>query len=411
MKMLIALTFALSCFMSAAADVPHTKNGHHQQNVPSFIAYRNMDFDFGTVPEGEVIEYVFYFKNSGNEALIINDASPACGCTKAYWSKEPVQPGMSGSIKVVFNTKGKSGRQNQKIYVYSNGEKEAQILSITGIVAAKAATTGSTQSRTSSALHVTPIAHNDLKEEELKGSVRRVTATMFEADEKTGVISKKPYLKIIKNFNKDGFLTSAEEYNNKGKKVSKTESVFLTDGRKKENKEVNYDEDGEADFYVLTNYNSIGQQVVIITYYPDENLKAKVEMKYDKRGNVIEKWHGMTEAERAKDFEKMEYDDKDNIVKLTKKDGDGTTVYVYKYGYDARGNKLSEQVWKNNNEEEKYTYKWDSVGNLTESNEFVKGKVYTTKYEYDSAGNTVKKTLFSDNKTLGYVMCVYEYYN
>ena len=44
---------------------------------------------------------------SGNEPLIISNAKGSCGCTVPQWPKDPIKPGDSGEIKVVYNSKNK----------------------------------------------------------------------------------------------------------------------------------------------------------------------------------------------------------------------------------------------------------------------------------------------------------------
>lgn len=77
-------------------------------------------FNFGTKMQGEKIEFSFRFKNTGNNPLIIFDASASCGCTVPEKPAEPIKPGESGFIKVVFDSKGKSDHQIKDVTVTSN---------------------------------------------------------------------------------------------------------------------------------------------------------------------------------------------------------------------------------------------------------------------------------------------------
>ena len=43
-----------------------------------------------------------------------------CGCTAPEWPREPIAPGKTAKIKVVFNSAGKMGMQNKVITVMSN---------------------------------------------------------------------------------------------------------------------------------------------------------------------------------------------------------------------------------------------------------------------------------------------------
>ena len=124
---------------ATAAKAPAKKSG------PMF-EFRGGDVhDFGEVPEGPAAEYVFEFKNVGNEPLIIQNANASCGCTTPEWPKEPILPGKTGKIKVSFNTAGRGGQPFDKsIFLTSNAvsDKERYELHIKGTVKAKPAAPG-----------------------------------------------------------------------------------------------------------------------------------------------------------------------------------------------------------------------------------------------------------------------------
>ena len=84
------------------------------------IEFEEEVFDFGNITEGDIVEHVFKFKNTGKNPLIINHAKGSCGCTVPEWPREPIIPGGEGEIKVKFNSKGKSGEQDKTITVAAN---------------------------------------------------------------------------------------------------------------------------------------------------------------------------------------------------------------------------------------------------------------------------------------------------
>lgn len=101
-----------------------------------------MDFadtvhDFGTVHEGEIMQYDFKFKNNGPTPLVIGSAGGSCGCTVAEYPHEPVQPGQEGIMKVKFNTEGKTGYQEKSVTISSNANRGLRLLLIKAQVAAK----------------------------------------------------------------------------------------------------------------------------------------------------------------------------------------------------------------------------------------------------------------------------------
>ncbi len=98
------------------------------------IEFEEDVYDFGTVEDGEKVEHVYKFKNSGENPLIISDAKGSCGCTVPDWPKDPIAPGESGEMKVVFNTKGKPGKQTKQVTVKANTNPPTTIIKITGEV-------------------------------------------------------------------------------------------------------------------------------------------------------------------------------------------------------------------------------------------------------------------------------------
>lgn len=76
--------------------------------------------DFGTIKDGDVVEHVFTFVNTGEAPLIITDAKATCGCTVPEKPTQPIAVGETGEIKVRFNSKGKPGIQNKTVTLTAN---------------------------------------------------------------------------------------------------------------------------------------------------------------------------------------------------------------------------------------------------------------------------------------------------
>jgi hypothetical protein len=82
--------------------------------------FESVDHDFGTVNEGQKVNYSYKFKNTGQAPLIVQNAAPSCGCTVPSWSKEPIPVGGTGFVTAEFDTNGKSGIQNKTVTVTAN---------------------------------------------------------------------------------------------------------------------------------------------------------------------------------------------------------------------------------------------------------------------------------------------------
>ncbi len=96
------------------------------------LVFDNEVHDFGTVPEGPAADYEFKFKNTGKEPINLQTVNASCGCTTPSWSKEPVLPGKTGSIKASYATQGRPGGFTKSITVVSNAG--TKVLTIKGTV-------------------------------------------------------------------------------------------------------------------------------------------------------------------------------------------------------------------------------------------------------------------------------------
>ena len=98
------------------------------------ITFEKTEYDFGSVKEGDIVDYTFKFKNTGNFPLIINKATATCGCTVPEWPKKPVAVGASGEIRVKFNSKNRKNLQTKYVNINANTKPEVTRLKITGNV-------------------------------------------------------------------------------------------------------------------------------------------------------------------------------------------------------------------------------------------------------------------------------------
>jgi hypothetical protein len=139
MKKLFILAVSMTLAMSAATaqtTPAATKSASSKKATTAgpVITFAEKSHDFGKINQGDVVEYTFKFKNTGNQPLVLSNVSATCGCTVPEWPKEPIAPGKSGSIKATFNSAGKLGQQNKVITVESNATNSpAQVSIITDI--------------------------------------------------------------------------------------------------------------------------------------------------------------------------------------------------------------------------------------------------------------------------------------
>lgn len=102
--------------------------------TPKF-EFETEEYNFGTIVEGDVVNYTFKFKNIGDAPLIISSAKASCGCTAPdVPENKPIAPGATDEIAVTFKSTGKSGKQRKSVTIYSNVEGGSTKIWLTGQV-------------------------------------------------------------------------------------------------------------------------------------------------------------------------------------------------------------------------------------------------------------------------------------
>jgi hypothetical protein len=118
---------------SPAAPVPETK----PEGALPAMEFDRVEHDFGTITEGDVVEYTYSFKNTGDAPLIIQGAQGSCGCTVPDWTKEPIAVGATGFVKAKFDSNGKPNIQNKTVTVTANTWPKQTVLRFKAMVTPK----------------------------------------------------------------------------------------------------------------------------------------------------------------------------------------------------------------------------------------------------------------------------------
>ncbi len=95
------------------------------------MTFDKLSHDFGTIDEGEVVETVFTFTNTGSSDLIILNARGSCGCTVPEYPKDqPIAPGDSAKVTVKFDSNNKPNANNRSVTFTTNTEKGREVVQI-----------------------------------------------------------------------------------------------------------------------------------------------------------------------------------------------------------------------------------------------------------------------------------------
>ncbi|MBA9072181.1 hypothetical protein GGR22_000307 [Flavobacterium gossypii] len=144
-----SLVLTVSCKDNAsskveASNVQETAMREESTGKVPVMSFTEKEFDFGTIKEGDKVEHVFTFTNTGDADLIIADAKGSCGCTVPVFKKEPIKPGETSTMKVTFDSTGKPGKQQKSVNITANTASGNELLTIKAEVTPKAGGIGVT---------------------------------------------------------------------------------------------------------------------------------------------------------------------------------------------------------------------------------------------------------------------------
>jgi len=107
---------------SSKEEIAQTTTGQ------AVMLFDTLIHDFGTIIEGEQVVCYFDYRNEGEADLLISSVEATCGCTTPDWSREPLGPGETASLAIIFDASGRSGTQRKLVTVRSNaGEQEIRL--------------------------------------------------------------------------------------------------------------------------------------------------------------------------------------------------------------------------------------------------------------------------------------------
>ena len=232
-----------------------------------------------------------------------------------------------------------------------------------------------------SACSRTAIVQNDREEMGLKGAVRSVTITGYEALYMDSAIVKDNlwYTRTI-TFDRSGRIREIIDAD--GKEIYTYSSRSLTIRR--------YDTDGELDTKEVTTYTPRGEILSWTQYDASDTILSQEQYRYDAQNRCIEKtiYSPMSFDLICRDYT---YDEAGNRTAYTAYNPDLTPFYSWRCCYDSLGRKTSEDWLEPNGIlSGRFTYEYNEKGYLlVEGIDDKYTNTYT--YEYDEQGNWTRK--------------------
>jgi hypothetical protein len=141
------ITMRTTLFLASLASALHLF-AQDSLNVPGpRISFDHVVHQFGKLPHRGDGRCVFTFTNTGDSPLIIAYCQSSCGCVVPSWDKEPVAPGATGRVRVLYDTQ-RVGPFVKSVTVNSNAvDRPVLVLTIRGEVALPPVVPDTLQSR------------------------------------------------------------------------------------------------------------------------------------------------------------------------------------------------------------------------------------------------------------------------
>lgn len=99
------------------------------------VSFDKTVHDFGDVSTADgPLTCTFTLTNTGKDPIAIFEVVSSCGCTDVKWTKEPLQPGKSGTIQATYKNEDGPIPFDKTLTVYISGVKKPVILRLRGVV-------------------------------------------------------------------------------------------------------------------------------------------------------------------------------------------------------------------------------------------------------------------------------------
>jgi hypothetical protein len=130
-KAIVALSVL---FLSAAVFAQNTNTTQAvQKKADDYVKFKEVKYDFGKIKQSVPVTHDFMFTNVSNQPVIIESASPSCGCTTPVFPQAAIEKGKENKVTAGFNA-GAAGPFNKTITVKLAGVDLPTVLTITGEV-------------------------------------------------------------------------------------------------------------------------------------------------------------------------------------------------------------------------------------------------------------------------------------
>ena len=104
-----------------------------QKKVENVVKFKELTYNFGKIKQNVAVTHDFAFSNISDKPVIIESATPSCGCTTPVFPQAPVGTGKNDKITAGFNAAA-VGPFNKNISIKVAGIDTPLDIRITGEV-------------------------------------------------------------------------------------------------------------------------------------------------------------------------------------------------------------------------------------------------------------------------------------
>jgi hypothetical protein len=119
MKKLTAVIFFIGIAWIAGAQTEAVKT--------DALQLKETEHDFGMIPQGKPVTYVFEISNTGTTPLKLDNVQASCGCTTPEWNHEAIPAGTKDKIRVGYNAASEGPFDKYITIMYGNLTKQLHI--------------------------------------------------------------------------------------------------------------------------------------------------------------------------------------------------------------------------------------------------------------------------------------------
>jgi len=95
--------------------------------VNDVLQIKEMEHDFGKIPQGKPVYFFFEVQNTGTTALKLDNVQASCGCTTPEWNHEAIPAGAADKIKVGYNAATEGYFEKFITITYNGSQKQIKI--------------------------------------------------------------------------------------------------------------------------------------------------------------------------------------------------------------------------------------------------------------------------------------------